>query len=235
MLILTRPNHQLRPRVVTHLRAEATTDDSRPDLFKREFYAATSVWTAKRRRNREDRGAAGSGETHVWLMQIVHAARIANMRISSESLALYRALLTAETVTSLLGARTDLRRVGGDFFPSLQIRELFKPLTPLEVQSIAGSLVELLKRAPERIEHLLAELSSGRFTLNVETQDSIRDQRLADRRARQIAVAIISVGLALLLVRSTLPIWFGVPLAWPIGVALAACYIWLFLQWRRAP
>src|SRR6185312_9013917 len=165
-----------------------STDDSQPEVFKREFYAATSVWTAKRRKPAADRKASETGETHEWLMQIVSAARTAHMHISSDSLALYRALLTAETVTGMLGARTDLRRVGGDFFPALQIRDLLKPLSPLELQSMVGSVVELLRRSPERLEHLLAELSAGRFTLNVETHESERDQRLANRRVRQIAV-----------------------------------------------
>jgi predicted unusual protein kinase regulating ubiquinone biosynthesis (AarF/ABC1/UbiB family) len=203
-------------------------------VFKREFYAATSVWTAKRRRSAKDQQAPASGETHVWLMQIVQAARSAHMQISSESLALYRALLTAETVTGMLGARTDLRRVGGDFFPSLQIRELLKPPSPLELQSIIGSLVELLKRSPERLEHLLAEVSAGRYTLNVETHESERDQRLANRRAHEITVAIVSVGLAVLLGRGSLPVWFGVSLQWPVGIGLMACYAWLFRQWRRS-
>jgi len=211
-----------------------STDDSRPEVFKRAFYAATSVWTAKRSKPAKGREASETGETHVWLMQIVHAARLANMQISSDSLALYRALLTAETVTGMLGARTDLRRVGGDFFPALQIRELIKPMSPLELQSVIGSVVELLKRSPERIEHLLAELSAGRFTLNIETHESARDQRIATRRVREITVAIISVGLAMLLARTSLPVWLGVPLAWPIGAMLVACYGWLFLQWRRS-
>lgn len=209
-----------------------STDESRPEVFKRDFYAATSVWTAKRRLPSIGEEAAG-GETHIWLMQIVRAARTARMRIPGDSLALYRALLTAETVGGMLGARTDLRRVGGDFFPALQARELLTPLTPPEVQGIAASLMELLRRSPERLDHLLAELAAGRFTLNVETRDSARDLRLADRRAREISVAIVTVGLAILLGGAGLPVWFGVPVGWIAGIALGGCYLWLFRQWRR--
>lgn len=207
------------------------TDDSRPEVFKREFYAATSVWTA--RRSLPAAGAPAGGDTHIWLMQVVRAARSARMRVPGDSLALYRALLTAETVIGMLGARTDLRRVGADFFPALQTREMLTPLDPLEVHGIAGSLVDLLKRSPERLEHLLAELAAGRYTFNVETRESARDQRLADRRAREITVAIVSVGLALLLSRAALPVWFGLSAAWPLGMALGGCYLWLFVQARR--
>ncbi len=209
-----------------------STDASRPEIFKREFYAATSVWTAKRREPVAGEDGPAGGQTHIWLMQIVRAARSAHMHISSDSMALYRALLTAETVTGMLGARVDLRRVGGDFFPALQARELFRPLSPLELQGIIGSISELLKRSPERLEHLLGELFAERYTLNVETRASTRDQHLADRHARMISVAIVSVGLAVLLGGASLPVWFGVPLGWPVGIALGACYLWLLKQWR---
>ncbi len=208
-----------------------STDASRPDVFKREFYAATSVWTAKRRAPAAGEDGSGGGETHIWLMQIVRAARSAHMRVSNDSLALYRALLTAETVTGMLGARTDLRQVGADFFPALQMRELLKPLSPQELQGIAGSLVELLKRAPERLEHLLSELFAERYTFNVETRASARDQHLNDRHVRMISVAIVSVGLSVLLGSASLPVWVGVPVAWPVGIALGGCYLWLLKQW----
>jgi|GEM_PF-5284831 len=209
-----------------------STDASRPDVFKREFYAATSVWTAKRRTPATGEERAGRGETHIWLMQIVRAARNAQMRISNDSLALYRAMLTAETVTGMLGARTDLRRVGADFFPALQTRELLQPLSPLELQGIAGSLAELLKRSPERLEHLLNALFTETYSFNVETRASARDQHRSDRHALMISVAIVSVGLCVLLGSAALPVWFGVPLAWPIGITLGGCYLLLLKQWR---
>lgn len=224
-----------------HAAASLLESDEHSDLegFRRDFYAATSVWTARRAKPAATtaRGAApvrgDPSDTGHWLMQIVRSARRTGMRIPTGILSLYRTLLTAESVATMLTPAVDLRHVGRVFFPALQLRDTFRPISPLEAQTLAASLLNLLRDAPAQAERLLADLSGGRFTINVQTSESNRDRRLANRRARLVSAAVVSVGLALLLTHGDLPSLWGVSSAWPLAGALLLLYGWMIGQWRQ--
>jgi hypothetical protein len=148
-------------------------------------------------------------------------------------LALYRTLLTAETVADRLGTNADLRSVGGRFFSELKFEETLRAIDSENLEPTIYSLLSLLQESPGQVQQILSELSEGRFELKVNIAESTKVRRDRDRRIQFLGAAILTVGIALLLLVPGLPVVFGVSLSWPLSILLILLYLWILFQWRR--
>ena len=207
------------------------------EAFRREFFVVTSTWLRRRADNGQNYAAAApSGNrspTGQWLIDVMQLARRHSLQVPSGILSIYRALFTAELVANQLRVTLDLKSVGEQFFTRLQIEEVLRLQEPSEIQPTALSLLALLRDSPTQLQQILTELSDGRFALNVTVTETRRSVRAQNRRVLLLVTAILSVDIALLLTRPTLPEVFGLTLAWPLCITLLLLYVWLFIQWRQ--
>jgi predicted unusual protein kinase regulating ubiquinone biosynthesis (AarF/ABC1/UbiB family) len=153
----------------------------------------------------------------------------------TEVLAMYRALLTAETVASQLDSEVDLLSVGEKFFARLLIRRSLEGMAPERLQSLAIDLPVLIQDAPGQIQRILYDLANDRFSLEVRTTESPEDRRAASSRSRLITAAILSVGLSILLAAGALgdgPLSSGA-VSGLLAVLLGMDYLWMLILWRR--
>jgi ubiquinone biosynthesis protein len=172
--------------------AGARTDEER---FRERFMVLTNGWLRQRAAD-EERMAGQQSSLAGYLIDLMQEIRSHDLQLPSDLLSLYRTLLTAETIASELSQRVDLIRVGRVFFASEQFDRLVQSVTPQRLQTSAFDIMRLGLDGPGQFSQLLSDLSEDRFVLRVRTQDSAADRRLADLRARLVAIAIVSVGLA---------------------------------------
>jgi ubiquinone biosynthesis protein len=202
------------------------------DAFRRDFDAETQrIQTALDGRNGD--GSADRSPFATYLIGLMRSAQRNRLRVPARVLALYRTLLTTESVASQLGLRDAVRSVGDGFFRELQRDELVEEYS--DPQMLEGALLSVLalkREAPAQVNQLLTELSDGTFTLATRTSESRSAARAKNRRARLLTSAILSVGLALVLTVH-LPDVAGVSLAWPLAALLVALYAWTLVQWSR--
>jgi hypothetical protein len=95
------------------------------------------------------------------------------------------------------------------------------------------TVMSLLRESPGQVQKLLSDLADGSFSLNVYVAETPQVVRHRNRRSRLLVGAIASVSIALLITVPNLPRPFGVSLALPLSVLLAALYGWLALGWWR--
>jgi hypothetical protein len=141
---------------------------------------------------------------------------------------MYRALLTVEAVSRQLGAEADLASVGRGFFAGSEIERLLATLEPSTIVNWLMRMGELTRTAPGHIQELLSDLVDGRFVLSTQMQQAPADRRIANRRARLIALAILSLGPAILLAGRP-----EAPFDTILWIVLAGFYAGLAWMWWR--
>jgi ubiquinone biosynthesis protein len=223
------------PEAMFHGLAELLVPSDATDLeqFRADFYEQSRIW--QREREQAHPGEAGRRSPVAgYMVGVLTAARRNRLRIPVAVLAMYRALLTAETVASQLGGAADLSSVGSRFFNRLLVEQLLETFAPGNLQPLAVELRALLTEAPGQLRRLLADSADGRLELKVRTRESRQDRRHADDRARLVAAATVSVGLALLVAGAGDTRLFGrLPVAGLLAGALVAVWCWVAVLWRR--
>jgi ubiquinone biosynthesis protein len=210
------------------------TDDTDLDSFRRDFFAATGVWQQRTKQESEaGYRREGRSPTGEWMVRVMRAARQNGLQVPSRILSMYRALLTAESVANRLDPSVDLGMVGQQFFQMMQLQDVLRSLEPEAVQAFLLNLFNLIRDSPGQLQQILEDLANGRFVVNVNTTESPRLLRIANRRTKLIVTAILTVGVAFLLGNPSLPSVAGINIAWLLGIVLAILYLWLLIQWFR--
>lgn len=205
-------------------------DAADPTAFRQDFLE-------ENRRMRRGRATGGGHDSPVgrYMMGVLRAARRNDMRLPTGILAIYRSLLTAETVAHQLATDVDLGSAGRDFFERLQ-RETLLRLPDLQVvQAEIVNTIEILRDAPKKLDRLVSDLASDRFRLRVEQFSSLADRRLRAAEVRLVVAALVFVGLAVLFAAAG-----GVSTAWLpfrplLGGALFVNAVWMVVLWRKLP
>lgn len=202
------------------------------EAFRAEFMAACTKWLD---RSRGEHGGTCDERSPIanLMIAVARAARRNQYLIPARLLAMYRTLLTAETVAHQLSPNVDLRSVGKEFFASLQTDEALATFSPEVQRTLLPKILALLRDSPGPIHQLLSELADGRFRLRTEMIEDVATQRVRNRRARMIAAAVLSVSLAFLLSAPSLPMIGPLSLRLVIAVALALVYLSVILQWHK--
>lgn len=202
------------------------------EAFRRDFFTETNRWLSML----EDLPANGErrSPTAGYMVTLMRLARVHDMRPPISVLSMYRTLLTSESVAYHLRSAANLRETGRRFFSELQLERLIGSYHPDRVFARLMQLNELTRSGPGNVQQLLADLSEGRFVLSVRSLESTQERRQANRRARLIALAILSLSLTLLLVLTAgqTGVWERVAYQ-VIWVLLIGLYIWLAIIWRR--
>ncbi len=208
------------------------SDATDVEAFRKDFMAETRTMFVRRQESEQGEGAERSPVAQ-WLIGIMRAARQHGYSIPTRILSMYRALLTAETVATRLSTRVNLRSVGREFFEELAVNDALRSLDPNSWRPVLLSVLSLWRDAPGQVQQLLSEMSEGSFTLRVNVTEAPKVNRARNRRARLLATTILSVGVALLLVRPQPPTPLGISLTWLLAAALALLYLLTYIQWRR--
>jgi ubiquinone biosynthesis protein len=190
-------NNDVHGMYVSIIRILEPTPETDLEPFRRDFYEETQRWLA--RLEDEAENVSGRSTTGSYLIVLMRLARQHRMRVPRSILALYRTLLTAETVAYQIGGTATLRSVGRRFFAGFPIERLLRDLTPERVTASLMQLAEIARSAPGQVQEILSDLAEGRFVLAVRSDESERKRRANNRRTRLLALAIISTGVAALL------------------------------------
>jgi len=207
------------------------TEDANVEGFRAAFQSATDRLTHDRQRAAAHRA---SSPIRDYMIAIIVAARGNSLRVPVRILAVYRALLVAETVAHELGTEADLVSVGRHFFAALQTERMFENIIdPRLAFATTLDVLGLVRSGPDQLQRLLSDLTEDRFVLQTRTSQSLLDRRVANTRAQLLAVSIVSVGVAALCV-GTLGVHVGpLSVGTLVFVGLLACYVWLVVIWRR--
>ena len=205
-----------------------------PEAFRREFFSETNSWLSAMEATPTDREMRSP--TAGYMVTLMQLARAHDMRPPTSVLSMYRTLLTSESVAYHLRAKANLRDAGRQFFKGLQLENLISSFHPNRVTSWVMQLNELARSGPGHLHQLLSDLSEGRFVLSVQSREAEQTRRSANRRARLISLAIISMTLTLLLIltadRSGSWERFMNPVLWVLllGAFLGMAVIWFRLR-----
>jgi ubiquinone biosynthesis protein len=217
-------------RAISQIFVPGENTDS--EAFRRDFFSETNRWMSML----EDRPANGKGRspTAGYMITLMRLARAHDMRPPISVLSMYRTLLTSESVAYHLGSEANLRGTGRSFFSELQLERVISSYHPDRVVARLMQLSELTRSGPSNFQQLLSDLAEGRFVLSVRSLESTQERRQANRRARLIALAILSLSLTvlLLLTAGQTGLWERVANR-VIWVLLIGIYIWLAFIWRR--
>lgn len=203
-----------------------------PEAFRREFFAETNRWLSAMEAQQVDRQMRSP--TAGYMVSLMQLARAHDMRPPTSVLSMYRTLLTSESVAYHLRARANLRNAGRQFFKGLQLEHLISSFHPNRVTSWVMQLNELARSGPGHFQQLLSDLSEGRFVLSVQSRESEQSRRSSNKRARLIALAIVTMTLSLLLTLTAdrTGQWERVmnPVLW---VLLLGAFLWMAIIWIR--
>jgi ubiquinone biosynthesis protein len=209
------------------------------DGFKAEFVAETTKWLAQLDEDAagaaERRGPGSKADSPITrlMVAVMRSAREHRFIVPARLLAMYRTLLTAETIATRLSRKVNLRSVGREFFVTLQVDDTLQKLSPDSLRMAFPQVLALLRDSPARLNQLLSELTDGHFTLRVDLADDARTARAKNRRTRLLTMAIVSVGIASLLGgASALPTLGVVPVRGILLLALLLLYASMWIQWR---
>lgn len=207
-----------------------STDASDPEGFRRDFTAETRSLEGA---SRSEDGPQKSPSVR-YLTGLARAARRNGYHIPPRILSIYRALVTAETLATQLGFADGLQEVGREFFIELQREELVRSLFARDtIAQFLANVLNLVRDSPAQINQILTDVADGTLTLRVEVSEAPRVVRAKNQRARLSALAILSVGVAVLLAAPGLPSLFGIPLRWLLTAAVVVLYLWIAYLWRR--
>lgn len=211
------------------------SEETDMEAFRAEFTAETTAALSKIRLGERNTNSTDRDQSTVaqCMVSVMRAARRNRLMVPAGVLALYRTLLTAETVAHRLGTNADLRSVGSRFFSELKFEETLRAIDSENLEPTIYSVLSLLQESPGQIQQILSELSEGRFELKVNIAESTKVRRDRDRRIQFLGASILTVGIALLLLMPNLPLVFGMSLTWPLSILLILLYAWILLQWRR--
>jgi ubiquinone biosynthesis protein len=212
------------------------TDRTDLEGFRKEFLAEARAWTTHREGDREHDSNASAvyGSPHArFLISAIRSARRNGLVIPSGILALYRVLLTAESVARQVSPKVDLRVVGRIFFSKLQSDEAWRGLNLENLEPVLLSYITLLRESPTQLNQMLSDLSDGRFTLKVAVSETQEAERVKNRRVRLVTYAVLMVGSAVLLTVPQMPELFGISLRRVTWASILALYSLFFLEWRK--
>ncbi|HVE86322.1 MAG TPA: AarF/UbiB family protein, partial [Myxococcales bacterium] len=203
------------------------------DAFRADFIGRSRAYSRERTEDRPPPGTRSPLAS--YLRDVMRLARRHGYRLPPDVLSLYRALLSVESVCQELGTQANLRTVGRRFFARYQVAQAVMDLTPDRLWQSALDGLALLREGPGHLQRVLSDLAQDRFLLRVRTTESTDDRREANRRARLVTAGLISVGLAVLLAAvDRIPLlgrW--PPAATVLASLLGACYVWIFVLWKR--
>ncbi len=168
-----------------------------------------------------------------WMIGVMTIARRHNVRLQRSVLAMYRALLGADTVAHSLGSKETLRSVGREFFRRIQMEELVTALKPKAVEAFLTSVLPLVRDSPAQLNLILSDLAENRFSVNVTMSERSPLRRMRNRRTRLLAAAIASIGLAVVFASPTMAEALGSRWSWTTGVGLVVVYLAVLWLWVR--
>lgn len=208
------------------------TDESDADGLSDAIRAAVRQW-----RSGEAAPEPGQRSALATLMiRALDAARRHGFGVPPSALAMYRSLLTAEMVARQLAPDADLRGVARRFLADLALSEALEALYPDQVKAALIDLAALVRDLPGDLQQIVSSLAEGRLPVKLQTSESRQDRRLGAIKARLLTTAIVSVGVAVLLVGlGDTPLPGGLTLAPLLWTVMAALYVGIFILWRRLP
>jgi ubiquinone biosynthesis protein len=205
------------------------------DAFHADFREESRKWTDVG--NTADcEGASVSGKQATagqWMVGVMTLARRHHLRLQPSSLAMYRALLGADTVAQALGSQEKLATIGRQFFQRMQIDEIVGSMSPKATEAFLLNLLALLRDAPGQLNLILSDLVENRLSFNVQMSERANLRGLRNRRTRLLAAAIASVGLAVLFASPTVGGALGPRWNWTPGVLLIIVYGAVLWHWFR--
>lgn len=199
--------------------------DSDMAAFRREFVAAADAWSDRRYAQAQP---DGNSDTAGFMVTVMQLSRRHHVGVPPALLAVYRTLLTVEAVAQQLGAEADLGSVGRRFFAGSEVERLLGQFEPAQAMRWLGSLIELVRTGPPQLQELLTQLTEGQLVLTTQSRQSEIDRRAADRRAKLVALALVSLAPVLLLAADLGAGWTP----WLLG-ALALLYGAMLILWWR--
>lgn len=209
------------------------TDRADSEGLRQDFFAAVRSWSSERRRSdRRDRGASYRSSVANYMIAVMQAARRNGYQVPTRILAMYRALLTAESVAQQLGGDADLHSVGRAFVEQLQTDEALAVLQPENLQSAVLSYYALWREYPSQVSQILSDLADSRFVLKVNVSENADLKRDRNRRTRLIVTSIVAVSTAILIAGVELSSNAGGWLSWMLMAGLLCLYIAVFWQYR---
>jgi ubiquinone biosynthesis protein len=221
-------NNDVHGMYVSIIRILEPTQDTDLEPFRRDFYEETNRWLARLEDDVEN--TSGRSTTGSYLVVLMRLARLHRMRVPRSILALYRTLLTAETVAYQIGGTATLRSVGRRFFAGYPIERFLRELTPDRLTASLMQLAEIARSAPGQVQEILSDLAEGRFVLAVRSEESEKKRRANTRRTRMLALAIVSTGIAALLTGADR---LDPTLSSVLWAVLAALYVGIAVLWWR--
>ena len=177
--------------------------------------------------------AAERSPAAAGIVGMLRTAHRFGFRVPPDILAMYRALITLDTVARQLGSDIDFQVASRKFLARLQVAYALRIVEPDSLQSLLLSLLNLWRDGPAHLRQSLTQLREGTYTFETYALESERTTRRENRRTRLVVMGILAIGVAILLSRPILPDVFGVSVIWPLGAALAALYLAILIQWRH--
>jgi ubiquinone biosynthesis protein len=201
------------------------------ERFRTELFDATRAWV----REAEIYGAvSGAGRSPIanYMIEVLRTARRNHLHLPQSVLAMYRSILTADSIANALGCPGELSRAGRRFFQRLRIEQVADGAMPDATFAAVLDTLAAASNAPTQLNRLLGELSDGRYVLQVRTSDSVEDRRDMNLRAKLAAASILSVGFTILLAGQMLH-RAGPLVVWALFALLLTSYIAVALLWMR--
>lgn len=210
------------------------------EAFRRDFLVESERWLATRHTPRvqadldpQDSASSDYSPWGQYMIGVMKAARRRGLSVPPRILAIYRALLTAETVSRQLSSKVDLPLIAKAFFRQLETNDLFRRLDPDSIQLTLIDALKLLQESPRQLNQVLSGLSDGTYAFQVEVLEATRTKKAQDRRARLIVTSILTVGIAFLLAGTRLREMTPSLLAKGLIAALVLLYVSVLAQWRK--
>lgn len=165
------------------------------EAFRIDFLDGMRRW--RRERDLAPQADRSHSPLAGYMIQLMQSAQRHRLRVPSEVLSMYRALLAAESVAFALGGdAASLRQEAEQFFTQLQLDGLIDQLSPRQLQGLLADYAGLIRESPGRLSRLLADLADDRFVLRTQTAEAPEERRAQNARTRLLTLAILFVGLA---------------------------------------
>ncbi|HEV2446962.1 MAG TPA: hypothetical protein VGS58_13620, partial [Candidatus Sulfopaludibacter sp.] len=202
------------------------------ERFRMDFLAEARRWLSELENDGISSGDERSPAAH-WMIGVMRAARRNGFQIPTGILAMYRSLLTAETVATTISADADLQGAGRDFFRRYAWEDVIRSVQPAQLEEFALTIASLLKDSPAQLHRVITDMAEGHFTVNTNASEDPRLEQARNRRARLLTASILTIGVAMLAGSSSLPQPFGIPLSKVLYAILGILYAVIIFQWRK--
>jgi ubiquinone biosynthesis protein len=200
-----------------------------PEGLRRDFFAAVR---ARQERRGTGPGSDGASPVAAYMIAIMRAARRHGYAVPIRILAMYRALLTAESVAAKLGSSVDLQSVGRNFVERLQSEETLRVLDLDNLRPALLNYFSLWRDAPGQISQILSDLADNRLVLKVSETESPDLKQDRHRRTRAIVTSITAVSVAVLIAYTAGADGSGW-LTWGLVGLLLLLYLATYLDYRK--